>query len=230
MWHKPCRTFHLWCLCIKTRCLFTAVCKPGVYCWCWWRWVCESLKVVTPAPTWLFPRVHDAQQLPCGLCLCGAKSARWAPTHCTSLAAGRGRSSSGGVVCMEMTLSASSTPRPSPTSLLLSTLLWELLLLLLASVQGTGLGTKGTPVDPDRSGLTGPSGHRIPKVIQEPVMHHLLIPDVHDFLVEFIGLQPHQMCSHEGRHPSPRNRGLLEQQIVQNHIPMDQFQIRCYCQ
>ena len=22
MWHKPCRTFHLWCLCIKTRCLF----------------------------------------------------------------------------------------------------------------------------------------------------------------------------------------------------------------
>ena len=21
MWHKPCRTFHLWCLCIKTRCL-----------------------------------------------------------------------------------------------------------------------------------------------------------------------------------------------------------------
>ena len=125
--------------------LFTAVCKPGVYCWCWWRWVCESLEVVTPAPTWLFPRVHDAQQLPSGLCLCGAKSARWAPTHCTSLAAGRGRSSSGGVVCMEMTLSASSTPRPSPTVLLLSTLLWELLLLLLASVQGTGLGTKGTP-------------------------------------------------------------------------------------
>ena len=23
MWHKPCRTFHPWCLCIKTRCLFT---------------------------------------------------------------------------------------------------------------------------------------------------------------------------------------------------------------
>ena len=21
MWHKPCRTFHPWCLCIKTRCL-----------------------------------------------------------------------------------------------------------------------------------------------------------------------------------------------------------------
>ena len=131
---------------------------------------------------------------------------------------------------MEMTMSVSSTPRPSPTALLLLTLLWKLLLLLLASVQGTGLGTKGTPLDPDRSGLTGPNGHRIPKVIQEPVMHHLLIPEVHDFLVEFIELQPHQMCSHEGRHPSSRNRGLLEQQIVQNHIPMDQFQIRCYCQ
>ena len=24
MWHKPCRTFHLWCLCIKTRCLSAA--------------------------------------------------------------------------------------------------------------------------------------------------------------------------------------------------------------
>ena len=23
MWHKPCRTFNPWCLCIKTRCLFT---------------------------------------------------------------------------------------------------------------------------------------------------------------------------------------------------------------
>ena len=25
MWHKPCRTFHPWCLCIKTRCLFNSV-------------------------------------------------------------------------------------------------------------------------------------------------------------------------------------------------------------
>ena len=24
MWHKPCRTFHPWCLCIKTRCLSIA--------------------------------------------------------------------------------------------------------------------------------------------------------------------------------------------------------------
>ena len=23
MWHRPCRTFHPWCPCIKTRCLFT---------------------------------------------------------------------------------------------------------------------------------------------------------------------------------------------------------------
>ena len=23
MWHKPCRTFHPWCLCIKTRCLLS---------------------------------------------------------------------------------------------------------------------------------------------------------------------------------------------------------------
>ena len=25
MWHKPCRTFHPWCLCIKTRCLLDCV-------------------------------------------------------------------------------------------------------------------------------------------------------------------------------------------------------------
>ena len=25
MWHKPCRTFHPWCLCIKTRCLLVEV-------------------------------------------------------------------------------------------------------------------------------------------------------------------------------------------------------------
>ena len=27
MWHKPCRTFHPWCLCIKTRCLLSSLCK-----------------------------------------------------------------------------------------------------------------------------------------------------------------------------------------------------------
>ena len=25
MWHKPCRTFHPWCLCIKTRCLYKTI-------------------------------------------------------------------------------------------------------------------------------------------------------------------------------------------------------------
>ena len=29
MWHKPCRTFNPWCLCIKTRCLFYVV--PWLY-------------------------------------------------------------------------------------------------------------------------------------------------------------------------------------------------------
>ena len=28
MWHKPCRTFHPWCLCIKTRCLLFLCCHP----------------------------------------------------------------------------------------------------------------------------------------------------------------------------------------------------------
>ena len=28
MWHKPCRTFHPWCLCIKTRCLSALVVTP----------------------------------------------------------------------------------------------------------------------------------------------------------------------------------------------------------
>ena len=28
MWHKPCRTFHPWCLCIKTRCLWVHVMSP----------------------------------------------------------------------------------------------------------------------------------------------------------------------------------------------------------
>ena len=34
MWHKPCRTFNPWCLCIKTRCLWcnvsTKVDSPGL--------------------------------------------------------------------------------------------------------------------------------------------------------------------------------------------------------
>ena len=30
MWHKPCRTFHPWCLCIKTRCLADSV-RPAEF-------------------------------------------------------------------------------------------------------------------------------------------------------------------------------------------------------
>ena len=29
MWHKPCRTFHPWCPCIKTRCLFICFIKTS---------------------------------------------------------------------------------------------------------------------------------------------------------------------------------------------------------
>ena len=35
MWHKPCRTFHPWCPCIKTRCLFS------LWCNCW-RIICHD--------------------------------------------------------------------------------------------------------------------------------------------------------------------------------------------
>ena len=33
MWHKPCRTFHPWCLCIKTRCLSAALYWPPALSW-----------------------------------------------------------------------------------------------------------------------------------------------------------------------------------------------------
>ena len=35
MWHKPCRTFHPWCLCIKTRCLYVYDMQPQ-----WVHWFC----------------------------------------------------------------------------------------------------------------------------------------------------------------------------------------------
>ena len=31
MWHKPCRTFHPWCSCIKTRCLWNMVAQYNHY-------------------------------------------------------------------------------------------------------------------------------------------------------------------------------------------------------
>ena len=37
MWHKPCRTFNPWCLCIKTRCLWCDDCPAKLPCnllWC----------------------------------------------------------------------------------------------------------------------------------------------------------------------------------------------------
>ena len=30
MWHKPCRTFHSWCLCIKNRCLLLTLGRTGL--------------------------------------------------------------------------------------------------------------------------------------------------------------------------------------------------------
>ena len=38
MWHKPCRTFHPWCLCIKTRCLSYLYLKLWKKCTSiWWN-------------------------------------------------------------------------------------------------------------------------------------------------------------------------------------------------
>ena len=42
MWHKPCRTFHLWCLCIKTRCLYTIEMTP----------ITDSCTMVLPVLFW----------------------------------------------------------------------------------------------------------------------------------------------------------------------------------
>ena len=48
MWHKPCRTFNPWCLCIKTRCLFS-VCMRS-FCLCPPNWATH--------PYWFWPGVH----------------------------------------------------------------------------------------------------------------------------------------------------------------------------
>ena len=74
--------------------LWTRACSllsasPGMYSWCWRRWVCESVKVVIPTPSWLSPSVHDAQHSPSRLCHCGAKAAMWAPTCCTLMKTSR---------------------------------------------------------------------------------------------------------------------------------------------
>ena len=52
MWHKPCRTFNPWCLCIKTRCLLAFV--RGIH-----RW---SVKHKNPVTRKKFP-FHDVIKL-----------------------------------------------------------------------------------------------------------------------------------------------------------------------
>ena len=52
MWHKPCRTFHPWCLCIKTRCLskdYTPFSRQK-------RALLTHEKARKPCPIWGFPR------------------------------------------------------------------------------------------------------------------------------------------------------------------------------
>ena len=48
MWHKPCRTFNPWCLCIKTRCLFNSIftnyaCDSWMQSW----WLSGAVTLVT---------------------------------------------------------------------------------------------------------------------------------------------------------------------------------------
>ena len=47
MWHKPCRTFHPWCLCIKTRCLYPTDCPTTNR-----HGLCSSLLCCGSRPTW----------------------------------------------------------------------------------------------------------------------------------------------------------------------------------
>ena len=47
MWHKPCRTFNPWCLCIKTRCLVP--------------WTVHSANEVTPCRDWAWVALVSAQ-------------------------------------------------------------------------------------------------------------------------------------------------------------------------
>ena len=78
MWHKPCRTFHPWCLCIKTRCLLPTVmarflwgprgtCRPGTL---GPRECCfvaiQRVALVTSRAS-LFPWYRQLQRSTCGL-------------------------------------------------------------------------------------------------------------------------------------------------------------------
>ena len=62
MWHKPCRTFHPWCLCIKTRCLFNTemgLCEKA------WIFNTHCSNITWPScdlrsqETWLFGQANN---------------------------------------------------------------------------------------------------------------------------------------------------------------------------
>ena len=60
MWHKPCRTFHLWCLCIKTRCLFLTSDEVGA-----------AVKVTSRHSLWRLGGHRDSPNgQPCRGCCC----------------------------------------------------------------------------------------------------------------------------------------------------------------
>ena len=47
MWHKPCRTFHPWCPCIKTRCLWDIFCIPKKHSLRWRCRHCDEISITT---------------------------------------------------------------------------------------------------------------------------------------------------------------------------------------
>ena len=75
MWHKPCRTFNPWCLCIKTRCLFLAqiTAQSPVYMYFGWDDETEDSAKIIPVSdfiTSLTPSVtqsHRSCDMPCRL-------------------------------------------------------------------------------------------------------------------------------------------------------------------
>ena len=89
MWHKPCRTFHPWCPCIKTRCLFEDR-VPADEIWDyntvslystlrWYQSVLKFFKWV--AETWLQDSItndiwwrHQLETFPALLALCARNS------------------------------------------------------------------------------------------------------------------------------------------------------------
>ena len=61
MWHKPCRTFNPWCLCIKTRCLSDYFCQfPFLNHSGWVAHICISKLTIIGADNGLWPGRHQA--------------------------------------------------------------------------------------------------------------------------------------------------------------------------